>query len=240
MSMAISTKPPSEWLVTAQPPIIIEKERRETLSEVDEWQSRGDNWQGFCLRFDSALDPDSVRKGLERTLTHIPALGPRVDTPSNSIQYELAMEKDCQGVVFKYVEATTCDNDDTTTILPNDTHKREEWKRFGLDAPKAGYSTPTKKDPLFQARLTIFKHKSISYLAIGISHGLCDGHDLVSFLFEWNYGWSAVTEWDHMVRDSRSDSNRDWNTGPKRTQGRHGTWLQYKEKRAIDNRLTKT
>jgi len=69
--------------VTAQPPI---EDGRDTLSEVDEWQARGDNWQGFCLRFDSPLDPQSVREGLSRTLTHIPALGARVDTVSNPLQ----------------------------------------------------------------------------------------------------------------------------------------------------------
>lgn len=168
----------TKWLVTADPPF--EDTLRETLSEVDEWLSRASHWLGFSLRFDSALEPSILKTGLERTLKHIPALGARVDTNSSKL-YELVLEKGNQGVALEYIK-----RDDDAASFPEDSSPREAWKQAGLDAPVAGFQgEPGITDPLMRVRLTSFA--DVSFLSIGISHGLCDGSAICDILQTWSH-----------------------------------------------------
>jgi hypothetical protein len=172
------------WLVTADPPF--QETLRETLSEVDEWLSRASHWLGFSLRFNSALDPEILKTGLERTLRHIPALGARVDTTSSKL-YELVLEKNNQGVVLEYTK-----RDDDAASLPDDSSPREAWKQAGLDAPAAGFQgEPGITDPLMRVRLTSFA--DVSFLSIGISHGLCDGSGISDILQTWSHFCTHAT-----------------------------------------------
>ena len=184
MNSKISTRRLSEWTVTANPPITCTL--REALSEVDEWLTRSSHWLGFTLRFDNMLNVDNVKRGLSKTLVHIPALGARVDTVSNkSGLYELVLSPDQpQGVVLEYYEGT-CDDD---THLPNNADPRSCWKNAGLEAPGPGYNGEASLDnPLMRARLVVFESQRISYLCIGINHGVCDGSGICDILQIWSH-----------------------------------------------------
>ena len=168
--------------MTAQPPFS-SVPQRETLSEVDEWLTRSSHWLGFSLRFDSILDVERIKRGLELTLAHIPALGARVDTASRPL-YELVLSsEEHQGVLLEYCKGTC--NDDT---LPNHSNVREAWKNAGVDAPGPGFSgEATLKDPLMRAKLVVFDKQHVSYLCIGINHGLCDGSGICDVLQVWSH-----------------------------------------------------
>lgn len=172
----------SEWNVTANP--APPAHQREELSEVDEWLTRSSHWLGFSLRFDSILNIENVKKGLELTLSHIPALGARVDTSSNEL-YELVLSPEHQGVVLEYYKGT-CDNDNDS--LPDDSHIRETWKKVGVDAPGPGFSgEATLNDPLMRAKVVVFEKQQVSYLCIGINHGVCDGSGMCDILQVWSH-----------------------------------------------------
>ena len=167
--------------VTADPPLA---NQREPLSEVDEWLSQSSHWLGFALRFDSSLTVETVKQGLVRTLTHIPALGARVDKNSSALA-ELVLTPDRQGVVFDYYKGS-CDDADQN--LPDDKVTRKVWKSAGLDAPAAGFSgAPTLNDPLLRVRFIVFEDREVSYLSIGINHGLCDGSGICDILQVWSH-----------------------------------------------------
>jgi hypothetical protein len=171
----------SEHVVTAHPPIS-PIPQRETLSEVDEWLTRSSHWLGFSLRFDSILDMERIKRGLELTLAHFPALGARVDTSSNRL-YEFVLSEEHQGVLLEYCKGTC-----STDTLPNDSHVRDAWKSAGVDAPGPGFSgEATLKDPLLRAKLVVFDKQKVSYLCIGINHGVCDGSGMCDVLQVWSH-----------------------------------------------------
>lgn len=176
--MAANNDNTTEWLVTADTPF--HDTLREPLSEVDEWLCKASHWLGFSLRFDSVLEPSILKTGLERTLKHIPSLGARVDTTSSKL-YELVLEKSNHGVLLECIK-----RHDDTASLPDDSSPREAWKQAGLDAPAAGFEgEPGITDPLMRARLTSFE--DVSFLSIGISHGLCDGSGICDILQAWSH-----------------------------------------------------
>lgn len=183
----------SETTVKADPPIAFPEamdgkiaELRETISEVDEWLCRSSHWLGFCYRFEGVLSETQVRGGIGRTLSHIPALGARVDATSNPKQYELVLTPERQGVVLEVARGRR--EDGCASPLPDAASAREEWKEAGLDAPPPGFSgEPGPDDPMMRARLTVFEDEGVSYLSIGISHGLGDGHSIVDALQIWSH-----------------------------------------------------
>ena len=160
------------------------KELRESISEVDEWLCRSSHWLGFCYRFDAVLQEDQVREGLQRTLAHIPALGARVDRNTNPVKYEFVLSPDNQGVVMEVFHGSVAKG----SRLPDESNSREEWKQAGLDAPAADFEgEPGPNDPLMRTRLIIFEAEGVSYLSIGISHGLGDGHSITDILQTWSH-----------------------------------------------------
>lgn len=155
------------------------QELRETLSEVDEWLCRSSHWLGFCYRFDDVLDENQVKAGLKDALAHFPALGARVDASD-----ELVLSPSQHGVIWEVARGRARRAD----LLPNESSHREQWKAAGLDAPPAGFQgTPGLEDPLFKCRLTLFEKEKVSYLSIGISHGLGDGHSITDILQVWSH-----------------------------------------------------
>ena len=42
-------------------------------------------------------------------------------------------------------------------------------------------------DPLLRARLVVFEEQQVSYLCIGMNHGLCDGHGICDILQAWSH-----------------------------------------------------
>jgi len=171
----------SKWTVTADPPFTTTQQ--ETLSEVDEWQTRSSHWLGYSLRFNTAINADVVKRGLSKTLGHFPALGARVDTVSDNL-YQLVLSPDNQGVVLEYYNGT-CAKD---THLTNDLDTRQAWKSAGLDAPGPGFNGEASlQDSLLQARLIVFESQQVSYLCIGINHGVCDGSGMCDILQVWSH-----------------------------------------------------
>ncbi|CAB9513779.1 expressed unknown protein [Seminavis robusta] len=185
----ISIQVSEKWEKLAASPSILDSDVcQETLSEVDEWLTRSSHWLGFTLRFDGGLlDPMTVKGGLQRTLHHFPALGARVvktDSDKKNL-YQLALLPDDQGVVLEYCKGTTSRPD---IHLPNDSDTRKLWKDAGLEAPGPGFSgEATEKDPLLRARLIVFEEKQVSYLCIGINHGICDGSGMCDILQVWSH-----------------------------------------------------
>ena len=197
-----------KWTVTAFPPLLpTEYPTSETLSEVDEWLTQSSHWLGFSLRFDALLDPEVVKEGLAKTLHHIPALGARVVTnntnPSFTEEdkaknphdlYQLALlpltgDGECnqQGAALEYFKGTAPDTV-LAKDLPNETHTRQVWKEAGLDAPGPGYSgAATLKDSLLRAKLVVYEQQKVSYLCIGINHGLGDGSSICDMLQIWSH-----------------------------------------------------
>lgn len=183
----------SETTVKADPPIDFPEatdgkgsELRETISEVDEWLCRSSHWLGFCYRFEGVLNEIQVRDGIGRTLSHIPALGARVDATSNLNQYELVLTPERQGVVLEVARGRR--EDGCASPLPDATSAREEWKEAGLDAPPPGFGgEPGPDDPMMRVRLTVFEDEGLSYLSVGISHGLGDGNSIVDALQIWSH-----------------------------------------------------
>jgi hypothetical protein len=173
----------SEWLVTAVPPLTLSE--TEPLSEVDEWLTQSSHWLGFSLRFDDVLDIQSIKKGLSKTLAHIPALGARVDTNTQDGLYQLVLsDEENQGVVLEYYTGTT--NKDAK--LPNDMDTRSAWKRASLDAPGPGFrGQASLRDPLMRARVVVFEQHNTSFLCVGINHGLCDGSGICDILQVWSH-----------------------------------------------------
>jgi hypothetical protein len=93
----------------------------------------------------------------------------------------LFLEKNNQGVLLEYIK-----RDDDAASLPDDSSPREAWKEAGLDAPGAGFQgEPGITDPLMRVRLTSFA--DVSFLSIGISHGLCDGSSICDILQTWSH-----------------------------------------------------
>lgn len=232
----------STWTVTASPPLLpAESPTSETLSEVDEWLTQSSHWLGFSLRFDALLDPAVVKEGLAKTLHHIPALGARVSTndtnPSlaeeEKVQnphdlYQLALlpltdNDKCgqQGVALEYFKGITPDTV-LAKDLPNETHTRQVWREAGLDAPGPGYSgAPTLNHPLLRAKLVVYEHQKVSYLCIGINHGLGDGSSICDMLQIWS----------HFCHSDATDKTLPKHLATRRT---HGTRVSEPQKPAKD------
>lgn len=191
-----------QWVVTASP--ALDPGLTETLSEVDEWLTKSSHWLGFTLRFDDALDPSTVRDGLAKTLHHIPALGARILTTDGNKQspfYRLSIldqektGKLTQGAILEYYKGYG------GTDLPDDTHSRHVWKQAGLEAPTAGYSGEASiNDPLLRVKLIVFAEQNVSYLCIGINHGVGDGHSITDMLQIWSHFCSRENLPDHLAR----------------------------------------
>jgi len=190
----IKTQVESIWTtnVTASPPLEESDDignTQEILSEVDEWLTKASHWLGFTLRFDSLLDAENVKTGLEKMLYHFPALGARVVVPpeDNKKLYRLAIlsAPHHQGVVLEYCKGSVLSEDST---LPDETCSRQVWKQAGLDAPGPEYSGEASlADPLMRAKLIVFEEQKVSYLCVGINHGICDGSGICDVLQVWSH-----------------------------------------------------
>ena len=173
----------SSEMVTAEPPL--NDEQREALSEVDEWLTKPSHWLGFSLRFDSVLNIDLLKRGLSKTIHHIPALGARVvDGDSNNMLAQLVLTPKDQGVMLEYYKGIV---NDEGIHLPNDEDTRQTWKQAGLDAPGPSKDGEESMGALMKARVVVFESQHVSYLSIGINHGLCDGSGICDILQVWSY-----------------------------------------------------
>ena len=197
MRYATKTELVSQWTttVTASPQLLGDDidatPKVDTLSEVDEWLTKSSHWLGFSLRFDTILDAKTVKEGLEKTLYHIPALGARVvpdtDASDGKKLYQLAvLDTPNQGVILEYCTGKTVDGSSST--LPDDSCSRQIWKEAGLEAPGPGYSgEANQENPLKRAKLVVFHEHNVSYLCLGINHGVCDGHGICDILQTWSH-----------------------------------------------------
>ena len=205
MNFTTKTELVSQWTstVTASPELQAaggadSSPKVETLSEVDEWLTKSSHWLGFSLRFDDILDAQKVKEGLAKTLFHVPALGARV-VRNNGVEdgknlYQLAiLGAPNQGVVLEYCKGRTLD--DSSSCLPNESCSRRIWKEAGLEAPGPGYSgEASQTNPLMRAKLIVFEEQQVSYLCIGINHGICDGHGICDLLQIWSHFCSHSEE----------------------------------------------
>ena len=178
-----------------QAPMIKDGEQREDVSEVDQWLSHSSHWLPFCIRFDEPLDVERVCDGLQRTLAHIHALGARFDSTTNKSMYQIVLSPHQHGVPVEIVHGTTTVPKD----LPDESSPRSAWQAAGLGAPPPGFTgAPGPNDPLLRVRIitistsdaaniTSATPTTVSYLAIGISHGLGDGHSVADILQVWSH-----------------------------------------------------
>lgn len=176
----------------------------ELVSEVDQWLSHASHWLPFCVRFDYLLDPNSVCAGLQKTLAHIPALGARFDATTNKKLYRIVLSTNNHGVPVEivYGKRTKMTESHPTPPLPDESTPRTTWQKHGLNAPGPGFTgAPGRNDPLLRVRLILFPDEEVSYLAIGISHGLGDGHTIADILQTWSHFCSSNT-----VDDASSSS----------------------------------
>ena len=166
----------------------IENEEREQLSEVDQWLSKSSHWLPFCFRFDAVLDVEKVIHGLSRTLAHVPVLGGRYDAKRKGIIHEIVLRPDRNGVPLQVYRGSLKNG----LKLPDATSSTEDWKRGGLGAPAAGFDgEPGPNDPLMRIKLTIFDKEGVTFLSVGISHGIGDGHSVNDILQIWSYFCSS-------------------------------------------------
>lgn len=165
------------------PPISLDfVTQRETLSEVDEWLSKSSHWISFSIKFDTVLEYERVKLGLQRTKQHIPALAARID--STSLLHQLVLDPQNCGVVLERVKGTF----GAAQRLPGDTFTRKDWEFLGLNGPSAGYEGyPSMTDPLLRARVVTFEEAKCSYLCVGLSRALCDGHGMADLLQMWSH-----------------------------------------------------
>lgn len=169
------------WKVVATPTLAGEEVQCETLSEVDEWTTKASHWVEFCLRFEGILDVQAIKLGLQSTLHHIPALGARVD--STGKLYQLVLHPTNQGAPLEYCRGRTRGKD---IHLPDHTDSRQVWNQTGLRAPGPGFKGEASlKDPVLQTKLIVFESQQVSYLCVGINHGVCDGHGYCDFVQTW-------------------------------------------------------
>lgn len=155
--------------------------QRWTLSEVDEMTTV--TWIRFAFRVESNLDPDKVRKGLERVLAELPFVAARLDKEYDSLRYSLWLDNaDSNGVYFEVVRGTW---KDSHVKLPDVNSSSTAWSQAGIFLPAKG-AAPSPNEPLLKARLIQFEDRNVSYLSIILNHCLGDAQTYVEFMQRWS------------------------------------------------------